>query len=165
MALQVKRGTAASVAATTPAAGEPVWKTDTKALVIGDGATAGGISIGGSGKATITAKAYIKLDLSGAAQTDVAILHTARALTLVKAILLYTEASSGDAGVSVTIGKETDADYYYIGNSETSQSVWYEKDVTLLQTNVTAGDTVICGNAGSKVGTGEILVCIEYTVD
>ncbi len=111
------------------------------------------------------AYAMAKLDLSGAAASSVTILHTTRACTLVKAVLLYTEASSADTGVTVTIGKETDADFYYTGASEVSKAAWYEKEVTLLQTAVAAGDTVICGDAGSKVGTGEILVCLEYTVD
>jgi len=111
------------------------------------------------------AKSEARLDLSGAAQSNVIILHSTNACTLVKAILLYTEASSADAGVTVTIGKEIDADYYYTGTSEVSKAAWYEKEVTLLQTVVAAGDTVICGNAGGKVGTGEILVCIEYTVN
>jgi hypothetical protein len=44
--LQVRRGTAAEVAAITPLEGEPVWATDTKALSVGDGATAGGVPVG-----------------------------------------------------------------------------------------------------------------------
>jgi hypothetical protein len=44
--LQVRRGTAAEVAAITPLQGEPIWATDTKRLVVGDGTTAGGIPIG-----------------------------------------------------------------------------------------------------------------------
>lgn len=44
--LQVRRGTAAEVAAITPLEGEPVWETDTKKLVFGDGSTAGGITVG-----------------------------------------------------------------------------------------------------------------------
>ena len=106
--------------------------------------------------------AFAKLDLSGSAQADVPILHTSVTATLINATLLYTEASSGDAGVVVTIGKETDDNYYYTGTSEVSKALWYEKDVTLLATDVAAGDTVVCGNAGGKSGTGEILVCIEY---
>ena len=109
------------------------------------------------------ARAYAILDLSGAAQSNVPILHTSVACTLVKAIALYTEESSADAGVVFTIGKESDADYYYTGTSEVSKDQWYEKEVTLLQTDVAAGDTVICGHAGSKTGTGAILICIEYT--
>jgi len=112
----------------------------------------------------LDAKAFAVLDLSGAAQADVVILHAPQALTLKSVVLLYTEASSGDAGVTVTVGKETDADYYYTGTSEINKSAWYEKSVTLLKTDIAAGNTVICGHAGSKVGTGEILVCIEYSV-
>ena len=44
--LQVRRGTEAEVAAITPLEGEPVWETDTKKLVVGDGSTAGGITVG-----------------------------------------------------------------------------------------------------------------------
>jgi hypothetical protein len=44
--LQVRRGTAAEVEAITPLEGEPVWETDTKKLVVGDGFTVGGITVG-----------------------------------------------------------------------------------------------------------------------
>jgi hypothetical protein len=44
--LQVRRGTAAEVAAITPLEGEPVWATDTKILVVGDGSSAGGVQVG-----------------------------------------------------------------------------------------------------------------------
>ena len=44
--LQVRRGTAAEVAAITPLEGEPVWETDAKKLVVGDGSTVGGITVG-----------------------------------------------------------------------------------------------------------------------
>src|SRR3990167_4302947 len=110
------------------------------------------------------AKAMVIMDLSGGAVSNVIVLHTSRALTLLKAIILYTEASSADAGVTITIGKESDLDYYYTGASEISQAQWYEKDVTLLATDVAAGDTVICGIAGGKVGTGEVLITLEYKV-
>jgi hypothetical protein len=43
--LQIRRGTAAEVAAITPLEGEPVWATDTKRLFIGDGVSAGGYII------------------------------------------------------------------------------------------------------------------------
>lgn len=114
---------------------------------------------------TAFAKAYAKLDLSGSAQADVPILHTSVAITLSRVILLYTEASSADAGVAIKVGKETDDDYYYTGTSEASKAAWYEKSLTLLATDLAAGDTLVCSNAGGKTGTGEILVCAEYTVD
>lgn len=111
------------------------------------------------------AQASSILDLSGGAISSLVIFHTTVACTLLKVILLYTEASSADAGVGLTIGKQTDADYYYTGDSEASKAEWYEKEVTLLQTAIAAGDTVICGTAGGKVGTGNVLICIEYKVD
>ena len=43
--LQIRRGTAAEVNAITPLEGEPVWETDAKKLVVGDGATVGGVEI------------------------------------------------------------------------------------------------------------------------
>jgi hypothetical protein len=44
--LQVRRGTAAEVAAITPEVGEPVWATDTKRLYVGDGSVTGGMPVG-----------------------------------------------------------------------------------------------------------------------
>ena len=44
--LQVRRGTKAEVNAITPLDGEPVWKTDSKTLAIGDGSTVGGVNVG-----------------------------------------------------------------------------------------------------------------------
>lgn len=43
--IQVRRGTAAQLAAITPDSGEPGWTTDTKRLHVGDGSTAGGIAL------------------------------------------------------------------------------------------------------------------------
>ena len=55
MALQFRRGLDADRTSITPLPGEPLWITDTPALYIGDGATAGGVLItsgGGSGAPT-----------------------------------------------------------------------------------------------------------------
>ena len=46
--LQLRRGTAAEVAAITPLPAEPVWTTDTKLLYVGDGSTLGGVLVGDS---------------------------------------------------------------------------------------------------------------------
>lgn len=110
------------------------------------------------------AHAYAKLDLSGAAQAEVPILFASQECEMLKVSLLYTEASSADAGVAVKVGTETDDDEYYTGTSEVSKAKWYTLDVTLLGTVIPAGETVVCSNAGGKTGTGEILVCIEYRV-
>ena len=122
------------------------------------------INLAGLSGAPGDAKAMVKIDLSATAVSNIPILHTSRACTLLKALILYTEASSADAGVTIEIGTEGTAAYYYTGTSEVSQALWYELDATLLQTAIAAGDTVICGCAGAKVGTGEVLICIEYKV-
>lgn len=48
-----KRGTTAQCDAVTPSAGEPIWDTTLSELRMGDGSTAGGISIGGSNQRDI----------------------------------------------------------------------------------------------------------------
>lgn len=47
MPLQVRRGLEADRGSITPAQGEPIFTTDTKKLFMGDGATAGGVQVGG----------------------------------------------------------------------------------------------------------------------
>lgn len=56
MSLQIRRGSAAQLANITPVQGELIYTTDTKAVFVGDGSTAGGIAIavGGSGNVTGT---------------------------------------------------------------------------------------------------------------
>jgi len=56
--LQVRRGTAAEVAAITPLEGEPVWETDSKILKIGDGSTNGGVLVSPT-KGTETTATYL----------------------------------------------------------------------------------------------------------
>ena len=46
MALQIRRGTEAERQTITPAAGEPIFTTDTKKIYVGDGSTEGGIEVG-----------------------------------------------------------------------------------------------------------------------
>jgi len=103
----------------------------------------------------------ISVDLSGSATTEVC-LHTELEAELVRAFLLYTEASSSDAGVGIRVGKESDNDYYYSGTSEASKAIYYTKDLTLLKKDIAKGDTVTLYSAGGKTGTGEVLLYIEY---
>jgi hypothetical protein len=49
MALQIRRGTNAARLEITPSEGELLYTTDTKQIYVGDGATAGGVSIGSGG--------------------------------------------------------------------------------------------------------------------
>ena len=100
------------------------------------------------------------IDLSGAAASKY--WHSERACEIRKATIVYSEASSADAGINVKIGKEADDDYYVAAvATEVSKSQWYSKNLTLLKTDVAAGDTIIFNSAGGKTGTGEILVVLE----
>jgi hypothetical protein len=54
MPLQLRRGSNTSRQATTFAAGEPVWTTDTNKLFIGDGVTPGGIAVDTTGSFSYT---------------------------------------------------------------------------------------------------------------
>lgn len=106
----------------------------------------------------------VSVDLSGASTTLVC-LHPERDVTIEKATLLYTEASSADAGSGIEIGKETDRNYFYTGTSEAGKAQWYSVDVTLLKTDLLAGDTLTFYSAGGKTGTGEVMLVVEYSFD
>jgi Major tropism determinant N-terminal domain len=56
MSLQIRRGTSAQLANITPVTGELIYTTDTKAVFVGDGSTAGGVpvAVGGSGNVSGT---------------------------------------------------------------------------------------------------------------
>ncbi len=64
--LQVRRGTDAEVGEITPLEGEPVWVTDEKHLVVGDGDTEGGIiipsSVGIRRMLALSASAYSAIE-------------------------------------------------------------------------------------------------------
>ena len=101
------------------------------------------------------------LDLSGASR-DIPLLHALEDLTILSVTALYVEASSADDGVVIRVGKETDDDYFYTGDSETSQDKWNESDLTLLEDDLDEGDTLTIGTAGGKTGTGEVVFIIRY---
>ena len=103
----------------------------------------------------------VPLDLSGSAATKVC-LHTELTVEIVRTFILYTEASSADAGITLEIGKESDRDYYYAGTSEVSKTIWDCSQIALLKKDIEAGDTVTFYSAGGKTGTGEVMLIIEY---
>lgn len=112
-------------------------------------------------RSVLVAKTGVSVDLDGAAETLVC-LHTELDAEITRAYFLYTEASSANAGVTVEVGKESDRDYYFAETSESSKALWYTKEITLLKKDITKGDTVTFHSQGSKVGTGEITLVIEY---
>lgn len=114
-------------------------------------------------KAASFTKNVVAIDLSGGAQI-IPILHADAELTILKVIIVYiNEASSADAGVEIRVGKETDENYFVSETSEINKAEWYEKEATLLQTILTAGDTLTVGSVGGKAGTGELQIYVWYT--
>lgn len=103
MPLQFRRGTDAQRTAVTPAAGEPIWVTDTQALYVGDGSTAGGVAItgGGGGGGAPTAASYL-------------VLATHTSLSAERVLTIGTGLASTDAGAngSYTIAIGTHAASY-----------------------------------------------------
>jgi hypothetical protein len=73
MALRLRRGTDAERLLITPVDGELIYTTDTKLLYVGDGTTAGGTLVTGSGGGggSTTLDALTDTDLTGAANNDV----------------------------------------------------------------------------------------------
>jgi hypothetical protein len=99
MPIQFRRGTDAQRTAVTPAAGEPIWVTDTTKLYVGDGTTAGGIEIaGGGGGGAPTNASYV-------------VLGTNASLSAERALVISTGLSSTDAGANgnLTIALATHA--------------------------------------------------------
>ena len=99
MPIQFRRGTDAQRTAVTPAAGEPIWVTDTTKLYVGDGTTAGGIEIaGGGGGGAPTNASYV-------------VLGTNASLSAERVLVISTGLSSTDAGANgnLTIALATHA--------------------------------------------------------
>ncbi|MFA5401655.1 MAG: right-handed parallel beta-helix repeat-containing protein [Dehalococcoidia bacterium] len=119
---------------------------------------------------TIVDKSYIsvKLDLSGAA-ADIEVYFADTPGCLVGYTIVYTEASSADAGVNVRLGRYQDGvalddDYFDLVVSEVSKALGYHKTYVsgdLTQKVIAAGDTVTVGTAGGKTGTGEVMIILH----
>ena len=104
------------------------------------------------------------VDLSGGADILV-VFQSEEPRFIPRATVVYTEASSGDAGITIEIGKAngtTDRDYYYTGTTAVSQAQWTNTQLTLLKNDVAAGDTVTFYSAGGKTGTGEIMLVLDW---
>lgn len=114
----------------------------------------------------------LAFDLSGAATNEVAFMGY-QAATLLGYRVLYTEASSADAGVSLRVGRleadgTFDDDYYDAITSEVSKVVGYSKlyeSGDLSHSAIAVGETVTVGCAGGKTGTGEVklILFIQYS--
>lgn len=112
------------------------------------------------------AHARASLDLSGAAQEFIilALGSASRAGRLTRIRLIYTEASSADAGVNIYLKSANGLQTFYSANSESSKAKYYELEPALGVTLI-SNSPMLVGTAGGKTGTGEILVVIEYILD
>ena len=108
---------------------------------------------------TVMAFSQVAVDLSGSAATVFAFVAD-RAYTISAAYFVFTEASSADTGVNISVGKifvgTDDVDYFVneVAN-DVSKETGYRQTLTLLQTAVVAGDVITLVSAGGKTGTGE----------
>ncbi len=110
----------------------------------------------------------LALDLSGGA-TDVVAFYATGPCKLVGYNILYTEASSADAGVNIRVGRyqsgvALDDDYFDISVSQVSKALGYSihfRMTDLTQSIIAAGDTVTVGTAGGKAGTGEVIIILQ----
>lgn len=103
-------------------------------------------------------------DLSGSA-TGAIMLVSATPITIQSAKLYFSEASSAQDGVEVSIGTLADPDAFAEVTSAVSQSVGATQDMTILDANVPADTPLYAYTGGGKVGDGNVYVYIEYTVD
>ncbi len=104
------------------------------------------------------------LDLSGAAAKSV-ILVPAQSIVLTRIAVLYTEASSADAGVTVTVETDDGVTTYATFTSAISKSIFDVDEEAILIDKLVAGKPVVATSAGGKTGTGEVQLILEYSLD
>lgn len=147
---QFKRGLETNRTSVTPAAGEPLWVTDTDKLYIGDGATAGGNEIGSGGTVHDT-------PVNGATTTAIssnwAYDHNATHL-------FYTESNVNETitgdwewqdNDKVSFGGQADAQFYHNNTNfytDILKGNWYVRDTTTTRFTFsrTSGDFTATGD-------------------
>lgn len=109
-----------------------------------------------------------ELDLCGGA-TDIEAYHAASHGQLVGYTILYTEASSAEAGVNIRVGRYQDGvalndDYFDVTVSEVDKNKGYATFINtaaLTATTLAKGDTITIGTAGGKAGTGKVRLMLH----
>lgn len=104
------------------------------------------------------------IDLSGsAAQRLLYVPKRGGRVTRVAAI--YSEATSSNTGVAVTVRSDDSVFTYATFTSHTSQALWDVQEITLSATAFTVNRPIIVDCAGGKTGTGEFIIALETTED
>lgn len=112
-------------------------------------------------------RATSSLDLSGN-NSDINVFHAGMKYALIRYDILYTEASSADAGVAVRIGRYQDGialdnDYFDVVTSEANKNLGYVKTIKnseLTNKEIAKGDSITVGTAGGKTGTGDVSIIL-----
>jgi len=103
-------------------------------------------------------------DLSGAAATEVVFVPQ-QDCYIISWSLIYEEASSADAGITLEIGTNVDPNRFGSVTSEISESAYYVKRYagTTDDNACVQGTNIIVKSAGGKVGTGTVRFMLNIT--
>lgn len=105
-----------------------------------------------------------KIDLSGAAVTHFFNVPN-RYGSLITAKLIYTEASSADAGILIEVGHPSDTNFLAELTSEVSKAINTVSSMTLNDSRIGAyNQPIVVTSPGGKTGTGEVIVVLEITL-
>ncbi len=111
------------------------------------------------------ALSHIPLTLSGAGQSAMVMKANAN-YTMRAARLIYSAATSADAGVVVSIGIRRNGassnSYFTSATSEISKAQGDSTELTLSSMDIRKGDVVYAYTAGGKTGAGDVLIEVEY---
>ena len=118
------------------------------------------------GKEVLTVVTKSAMDLSGSAATEILLFDKNSEITIHKIWVHYSEASSADAGVTISLGSLADDDAFFSATSEVSKDAYYTKeyltgDMTLV--TVPKDTPLVVKSAGGKSGTGEVIISIAYS--
>jgi hypothetical protein len=151
------QGNANSLVIDAAATFTKIGKNDFNAEV-GNRITNNGASTEYEGEITIISKIF---DLSGATEVD-AIFVADKDYWVTDAKIIYTQASSADAGVDILGGITADQDKFFTYTSEINQPLFAVKTPTLETTRfVASGNIISATSLGGKTGTGEVRVNIK----
>jgi hypothetical protein len=181
MALKLRRGLEADRASITPAEGEPLYTTDGKKLYIGDGATAGGVSVGGGYELpTLATDGLVYFDGSDLANSE-ALQFDGTALRLAKAGAIDTyielatfQTPAGVAGARPQIKFGVDGNQY--NQAELTFAYYGDEDLDNALVLGTQEKLIMFLNSRGRVGIGvevptaqlhiakedEAQLCLEY---
>jgi hypothetical protein len=126
-------------------------------------ATSEGVTISGSNANGLPTGdivvASTELDLS-AAGVDVLELYAAKDYYILGIGMIYTEASSADAGVIVRVGNAASSTHFLTKTSQTSQALGYVRkhidSADFASRDLKQGEFLTVGTAGGKAGAGKV---------